>query len=239
MKKIVSFLMCALLVFGTTPLKAGTKYKVPKSDRTFYVTGPIDRGALAIANGIERASVAGKETIHLVINSPGGVVLVGFQITQAMDIARERGVKVVCVVGVLAASMAFQLLPHCDERYALKKSLLLFHPARVLVNGPLTATDALTVGHELQKLDRKADKENSQMMGVSKPEWLEKHNRNETLWTAEDLVAETAKSWLKIVDEIETPDGIFNLETKMGPSEGNKRINGFENAPWVIVNEMK
>lgn len=139
MKKIASVLTSLFVAFTASLASAGTVHKVPKGDRTFYITGPIDGGALAVANGVERASAGGKGPIHIVINSPGGMVVVGFQITQAMDVARERGSKVVCTVGVLAASMAFQLLPHCDERYAMKKSLLLFHPARVVVRDALTA----------------------------------------------------------------------------------------------------
>lgn len=233
------FLLVSLLFSVSSAVQAASRIKVPKGDRTFYVTGLIDGSALAIANNIERASASdSKEPIHIVINSPGGMVLIGFQIIQAMDVARERGTKIVCTVGVLAASMAFQLLPHCDERFAMKKSLLLFHPARVVVRDPLTSEQALMIGHELAKIDRKAMEENSEMMGVPSRAWIEAHNRNETMWTAEDLVSETKKKWLKVVDEIETPEGIFNLETQTGPSNKNKneKAQDFKSLPWVIVN---
>jgi ATP-dependent protease ClpP protease subunit len=237
MKKIASFLMCIPLFLGASAATATTRHVVPKGERTFYITGQIDSSALPVANGIERVSAVSSDPIHLVINSPGGMVLVGFQIEQAMDVARSRGSKVVCTVGVMAASMAFQILSHCDERYAMKKTLLLFHPARVVVREPMTADQALMVGHELKKVDKKADKENIEMMGVKDPKWLEIHNRNETLWVAEDLVEETSKKWLKIVDEIETPEGIFNLETKTGSSSNfNEKSQELKKLPWIIVN---
>lgn len=90
----------------------------------------------------------------------------------------------------------------------------------------------------LGKWTKKADKENTEMMGVKDSKWLEIHNRNETLWVAEDLVEETPKKWLKIVDEIETPDGIFNLETKTGSSSNlNEKSQELRNLPWIIVND--
>jgi hypothetical protein len=120
----------------------------------------------------------------------------------------------------------------------MKKSLLLFHPARVVVRDALTAEQALTVGHELLKVDRKAAQENDQMMGAPSKEWLQTHYRNETLWTAEDLVSETKKKWLTIVDEIETPEGIFNLETRTGPSnEKDFKSQELKSLPWIIVND--
>lgn len=238
MKKIASILASLFVAFAASSANAGTTHKVPKGDRTFYITGQIDGAALTVANGVERASAASKAPIHIVINSPGGMVMVGFQITQAMDVARERGAKVVCTVGVLAASMAFQLLPHCDERYAMKKSLLLFHPARVVVREALTAEQALMVGHELLKIDRHAAQENDEMMGAPSKEWLQTHYRNETLWTAEDLVSETKKKWLTIVDEIETPEGIFNFETRTGPSnQRDTKSQELKSLPWIIVND--
>ena len=126
-----------------------TKLTIPAGERTLTVIGPIGAGAIETAHKIERLSAKSSDPIYIVINSPGGGVLAGSQLSQAMDIARARDVKVVCAVGSMAASMAFQLLPHCTERYALPNSLLLFHPSRVFVMfGVITAQDsALSLIH--------------------------------------------------------------------------------------------
>lgn len=233
MKRIFSILACLCLTFYSAFASAKT-YNVPNDNRTFYVTGVIDFNVIDIANGIERASAAKSAPIHLVINSPGGVVYAGKQVIQAMDIARQRGSKVVCTVGILAASMAFQMLSHCDERYALRNSLLLFHPARVFVRGEaLTADQMKIIANDLKRIDARANKENIEMIGANL-KWYKLHNSAETLWTAEDLVSETNSNWLTIVDSIDTPHGVFNLRVRGGAGELRRSINE-STLPWIIV----
>lgn len=234
MKRIFSILMCLSLALSSTFAVAKTVYKVPNGNRTFYVTGVIDFGVVDIANGIERVSAAKSAPIHLVINSPGGIVDAGRLVIQAMDMARQRGSKVVCTVGILAASMAFQLLSHCDERYALKNSLLLFHPSRVFVRGEaLTASQMKIIASELNKIDVKANKDNIEMMSANR-KWYALHNANETLWNAEDLVNETNNDWLTIVDSIDAPYGIFNVRARSGAGELRRSVKD-SSLPWVIV----
>lgn len=219
-----------LTAIASLRTEAGTSYTIENNDRIVYVIGQITESSISLAHRIERLSARSKEPIHVVINSPGGSVLAGYQIIQAMDIARNRNVEVVCAVGTMAASMAFQLLPHCDQRYALKKSLLLFHPARVFIQGALTADDAASIADDLNRIAKQGDYEVKEMMGVPSDEWYSFHNKNETMWTAESLAEETTKRWLEVVDEITTPEGIFNVEVKSATSNNKIDFNVF---PWL------
>jgi hypothetical protein len=251
MRKIISSLLVTLVAFSTTVnaaplgsvvLASKTHYEIPKGDHTIYVTGVINGASFTTANKIERLSAASSDDINLFINSPGGMVAVGLQIIQAMDIARARGVKITCSVGILAASMAFQLLPHCDKRYAMKHSLLLFHPARAQIQGGVTAEEAAMIAQELRRVDYRANLENAAMMGSPSPRWLEVHHRNETLWEAQDLVAETKNNWLTLVDVLSVPGGAFNLENEGGANDrANPAVHNylkfeFDGKPWIIVN---
>lgn len=241
-KLVASILVVAFTVISPVAQAKTTKYTVPKGERTLYVIGPVDGSMLQLANKIERLSAESNKDIHIMINSPGGAVVVGLQIIQAIDIARARGVKVVCAVGVLAASMAFQLLPHCSERYAMKRSLLLFHPARAMVRGGITGEQALMIGKELARIDGRAAAENEAMMGSLERGWMARHFRNETLWEAKDLVSETKNNWLTIVDILDTPNGAFNLTGEDDAREQLKRARKgsfmFDSTanPWIIVN---
>jgi len=169
---VISF----IVALATSSAIAGSSYTVENNDRIAYVVGPIGESSIAIAHQIERASAKSREPIHVIINSPGGMILAGYQIIQAMNIARNRGSEVVCVVATMAASMAFQLLPHCDRRYALKKSLLLFHPAHVSLQGSINADEALSIAEDLRRMDRAANYEIKSMMGVPSDEWFDFHN---------------------------------------------------------------
>jgi ATP-dependent protease ClpP protease subunit len=249
MKKIIASMLVAAMAFTTAAVaqpknsapKTISSYEVPKGERTVYLVGEINGQSLKAASKIERLSAASKGDINIFINSPGGMVVVGLQIIQAIDIARARGVKVVCSVGVLAASMAFQVLPHCDERYAMKHTLLLFHPARAMVQGGITGEQAAMIGKELLRIDARAQVENDAMMGSPSPLWLALHFRNETLWEAQDLVAETQNNWLTLVDVLSTPSGPFNLSAEGDDTDQSKRPGyrhkfEFDDKPWIIVN---
>jgi ATP-dependent protease ClpP protease subunit len=249
MKKIIASMLIATMAFTTsavaqsknTAAKTISSYQVPKGERTVYLVGEVNGQSLKVASKIERLSASSKDDINIFINSPGGMVVVGLQIIQAIDIARARGVKVVCSVGVLAASMAFQVLPHCSERYAMKHTLLLFHPARAMVQGGVTGEQAEMIGKELLRIDARAQAENDAMMGSPSPLWLALHFRNETLWEAQDLVDETTKDWLTIVDVLSTPNGPFSLSAEGDDTDQTKRPGHrhkfeFEDKPWIIVN---
>jgi ATP-dependent protease ClpP protease subunit len=197
---------------------------IPAGERTISVIGPIGANAIETAHKVERLSAKSSDPIYIVINSPGGSVFAGSQLTQALDIARARDVKIVCAVGTMAASMAFQLLPHCSERYAMPNSLLLFHPSRVFILfGVLTAKDSARLAREMGKIDKRGLDEIRKMMCPKSEEWLLTNYYDETMWVASDLVAETNDSWLKIVTTIDAPAGIFSVGNKKEDIEALKQ----------------
>jgi hypothetical protein len=107
-----------------------------KKTRTIYITGGIgSKTKVAVSDRILTLSSKSRKPIYLMINSPGGGVTVGFAIIGAMERAKKRGVEFRCGVTGMAASMAFQILTHCDKRYALPYTMLLWHPVRVVFGG--------------------------------------------------------------------------------------------------------
>jgi ATP-dependent protease ClpP protease subunit len=62
-------------------------------------------------------------TVNLFLSSPGGSVLDGAQLVQAI---RSVNKKVVCVTD-FSASMSFVILQACDERIVLESSILMQH----------------------------------------------------------------------------------------------------------------
>lgn len=95
------------------------------------------------------ARSATEKTIDIIINSPGGMVVFGNIYINAMELVKSRGVKLRCYVTHIAASMAFQILAHCSERYALENSYLLWHPVRIAGQMELTPQLATSVAKSL------------------------------------------------------------------------------------------
>lgn len=203
-KLIIAAGALALLVSSTC--YAGAKLK-PKNNVVIY--GPIDRAILDKAdNLLSKAEEHGD--VSVLINSPGGGVMAGYQFIQAIKIAQERGSTVSCYVSGMAASMAFQILAHCDKRYALRYSLLLWHPVRVGGLMVLTPDRAEHLASTLRSVERQLRDELLSAMPIS-PGEFDFHYRGETMWTAQQLQGVLGPEYIEIVDEIPGVSGVWDI----------------------------
>jgi ATP-dependent protease ClpP protease subunit len=137
---LTTVLLCTQAVFG----------KEFNPERAVAIVGPITPNTMSVLPQMEELSKSG-DTIDLVISSPGGYVDVGFLLLTYIDNLRARGIKFRCFVPDQAASMAFQILLHCDERHVLNFSKLLFHRVRVYLGmgAVITGPDARTLANDL------------------------------------------------------------------------------------------
>lgn len=151
--------------------------------KTIVIDGVIQNGNILPLGKllVERAN-AGQDEVQIIINSPGGEVTTGFLFINMMEAAKQRGLHITCVVPTIAASMAYQILLHCDERHVLNKAFLLWHRARIMGGGhPMTAPDLLKLGQDLDTLDNQIFSEvEDKMTEVDRPT-LRYHFEAETL----------------------------------------------------------
>lgn len=157
------------------------------AENALVIEGVIQgKSLIPVAAELEKRSRAGEKSVDLIINSPGGSVVSGFLFINFMEDARARGMYIRCFVPQLAASMAFGILVHCDERHSLAKAFLLWHRARVMGDKPLTAPDLLTLGRELVDLDQVILEETTAALGID-PEVVAYHFERETLHVGTNL----------------------------------------------------
>lgn len=180
------------LAIGLGLASAAPSYSVELSSKkpTLAITGVIGNGnIIPVGKQMLDLSNKGTKEIQLVINSPGGSVTTGMIFLSFMDAAKANGTKITCFVPGIAASMAFQILLHCDERHTLNGSFLLWHRARVNMGGgfmspptPITAPMARQLANELQDLDNALFAEVNKYLGteISYSE-LSRHFEAETL----------------------------------------------------------
>jgi hypothetical protein len=155
------FIAASLLVLLSST--SAPSYAIEVSDKkpTLVISGGIARGnILPIGQKMLDLANSGTKEVQLIINSPGGSVTTGFMFLSSMQAAQQRGMKVTCFVPKVAASMAFQILSHCDERHTLNNAFLLWHRARVVLGGgmfspgvPLTGPEAMKLGRDLESTD--------------------------------------------------------------------------------------
>ena len=170
-------------------------------DRLVNITNVIDGSGISYANQIANLTEADvKRPIDILINSPGGLVLTGNLVIQAMEAAKFRGVTIRCFTAVMAASMAFSMYHHCTERYAYNKSLFLFHPARVMGIETLTGRDAKKLADKLLPGDAEL-LEDLGSMGMDK-DVMEEAFYDERMWTGKELAEATKSGYIVLVKDI-------------------------------------
>lgn len=106
----------------------------PEAKNIVYVKGQVGAETDGVAAEISRLSAKGEGPTFLLIDSPGGSVLDGALILSAME-ASKVPVYTVCLS--LCASMAAVIHQYGSKRYAIDRSILMFHPASGGVQGTL------------------------------------------------------------------------------------------------------
>lgn len=203
-------MLLILLTFSYGSL-AYSKPLVVDKKRTIVIQGEVGSNLLAAANVIERETRTNHNPVYLVINSPGGSIIPGMIFMQAMDIAKSRGVKFICVAPVLAASMAFSIYANCDERYAFEYSLLLFHPAKT--GGAFRVRELPAVYVDIKNMEDELVRRLLLVLGMDeKLFWM--HFHAETLHRARDLKKITT-NFLTIIDDIKGLDEVDWLDVGM------------------------
>lgn len=100
---------------------ASAKNSIVLSENTIVMRGEVDSSS--VSKVISSLMTAEGDTVNLFLSSPGGSVLDGAQLVQAI---RSVNKKVVCVTD-FSASMSFVIFQACDERIVLESSILMQH----------------------------------------------------------------------------------------------------------------
>lgn len=142
----------------------------------------------------------GKE-IDIIISSPGGSVIAGNMLVDRMVQLKQGGVKFRCFVRDLAASMAFQFLLFCDERYATPHAFLLWHPVRIFAQGVITAANASNLATQLGQADEVALHDLRAHLSMPEADMLT-HFYNETLHQAYNLQQTAPGFFTKVTNNV-------------------------------------
>ena len=195
------------------------------------IDGVVDRNVVDLADELMSKSASGNlRSVELFINSPGGDVLAGSIYISAMEVAKARGAKFSCSVPLLAASMAFSILAHCDKRYALEGALFLWHPPRVVTgNYPLTPRDAEILARDLATISKRMSDDLRKRLPMSVGAFWYHYNA-ETLHATPDLLA-LSPGWVTVVPDIK---GITTLMPGKTNGPGDDEADG-QYIPWRIT----
>ena len=171
------------------------------SDRRIELNGPIFSGAAKyVTDRIHYFNNQSDEPIFLVIDSsPGGSVMEGFQIVQAM---KNSKAKIHVVVKRFAASMAAIITTLADHSYTYPNAIILHHQASSIMYGNTT--------EQKEQLDRMNEVSSrllgavAKKIGISEEQFVREmyENRSTGDW---DLYGDqaTKKNWVEhVVSEI-------------------------------------
>ena len=224
-------LLVGLILAGTAEAKILNLKKVVKSKRYLELIGVVDGSAIGLASKIHNLTEKSSKPIWMLINSPGGAVLPGTSVLDAMHAAKKRGVEFRCVSGTLAASMAFVILSACDKRYVLNNTKLLFHPMSLSVRrarvSELYPSIKMMVGEEQELMILQPE-----AMGMDNEPFLD-HYFAETFWTGSNL-RENTSGFLTVVDGVSGPKNLFKWRRQRFWF-GKGRLKNSENLPAGVL----
>jgi ATP-dependent protease ClpP protease subunit len=204
---ITKFIVLLGVLLSATSFAASKK----PDPRQIYIQDVIDGPSMVEASDkLWMLSKVSKKPINIIINSPGGSVYAGFQFINAMLAAQQRGVTLKCYVSGIAMSMAFQILTYCDHRYALRYSLLLWHPPRISGFSSFTVERTKSIYRELVAIEKQLVPQLLKTLGLPKRFFM-LHYHEETVWTAIRL-RRIAPEFLRIVTVIPGATTVWNLE---------------------------
>jgi len=155
----------------------------------------------------------GDDDLDLRINSPGGYVMEGLAIFNAVVREKKKGRKVTCHIDGLAASMASVLAMAGDEVLMADNALMMIHNPWDCACG-----DANELRRAADKLDRIRD----QLVGIY---------ATRTGLTAEDLIPMLdAETWLTAAEALEQ-NFATSIDAAQTVSASNVKPFGFRKAP--------
>lgn len=188
----ISLLITLASLIGSSCL-AGTpvKVRIPKVEvdvavgqRFMYLDGVITGQTIApLQSAMEKVVTSyGKKPVTIIINSPGGSVIAGMAFINRMQAVKALDIEINCYVLDVAASMAFQILTQCTNRYTLPTSFLLWHGVRMGTREPITTSLARSIADDLQRMDDVVLMQLDDSLSLD-ADMIRKHFEHETLWS--------------------------------------------------------
>lgn len=195
-KLIVTFFLSLFSV----PSLAESKVQLTP-ERTILLAGPITNSIVSpMMEAFDNLSKSGKD-IDVIISSPGGSVIAGSILIDRMEQLKNDGYNFRCVVRDIAASMAFQILLHCNERYATPHSFLLWHPVRIFAQGVVTTALASNLATQLAQADEVALHDLRAYLPMKDEDML-LHFQNETLHQTYNLQQTAPGFFTKVTNSV-------------------------------------
>jgi ATP-dependent Clp protease, protease subunit len=140
----------------------------------------------AAIESIRKFNQTSTKPIYLLLDSPGGSVIDGARLISTIQ-ASKLPVNTVCLQ--ICASMAAMILEYGNERYAVDRSIIMFHPASIQA---MVAGELDKVVSRFQFLQRYVNKMDRHVARRSKMTYEAfKAKSNQELWIdAEDALAD-------------------------------------------------
>lgn len=222
----ISTTILALTLWAFAACQAGATPLLGRESRTFLIEGPIGGGnILPIGEKLIELSLNQKtrSPVDLIINSPGGDVVTGFMFINQMEEAKANGLYIRCIVKDVAASMAFGIFVHCDERHVLANSFLLWHRARIFAMGViLTEPFTKSIMTQLGLLDNQILAEVLAAMPNANVDEVKYHFEIETLHTGASL-AVTSPGFAEVHASIPGLAAAVSKASKKVENNGKKK----------------
>lgn len=202
-------------LFGTNEVTQHRKPKLAPGQKWvphLRLNGEVNEDSRAkLIAELDQVNKDGASVIVLEINTPGGIIDEGFEMTKAIENSKA---PVQCIVDGMAASMGFYILQGCSTRIMTTRSLLMAHePA---TGGGIGGQPDVfkTMWTRLTKLWEVMARFEVHRMKISAKELLEKTSHGQEWWIdcdeakqigAVDVVVDSVNDTIKLYEHGKKP----------------------------------
>lgn len=206
----------AIMAFLVVNIFATNELVELKKDNFALIKGPID--GTSVDKIVKEMYDIKDDTIYLYFDTPGGSVLDGNGIIDAMETLTHMGKNIICVADT-AISMGFVIFQHCPVRYIRPRAVLMQHQMSLGVRGQL---ENLKSRLELVKdLDTQLSQVQAERLNMTLEDFKKKTNNDWWMYGNTILENNAADEIVNVMCDFDYQNETFTVDymTMFGPVE--------------------
>lgn len=141
------------------------------------------------------------DSVYVYLVTPGGSVISGTSIIQAIDTLKSAGKEIICIADH-AYSMGFVIFQSCSKRYVMPHSIIMQHQTSLGVDGPIEQVKSYF--KLVERIGVKLNKEQAEKMQVTPQEFHDMTQHDLWLYGEDIIEAHAADEMVNVICDLDT-----------------------------------
>ena len=200
--KLLVFLACACIIYAQNTPLVNTPRIITLNENNFVaIRGTIDESSAS--RFISDIMKVKSDSIYVYLVSPGGSVISGTSIIQAIDTLKASGKEIVCIADH-AYSMGFVIFQSCSKRYVMPHSIIMQHQTSLGIDGPIE--QVRNYFKLVERIGVRLDKDQAEKLQVTTKEFHDMTQHDLWLYGDDVLAANAADEIVNVICDLDPTD---------------------------------